>query len=60
VTDNEKIKLAIKAIRTYNSEHYGWDAKYHPDELEKYTALVEMANMLKECGIRMMKAREKC
>lgn len=59
MTDNEKIKLAINAIRTYNSEHYGWGGKFRTEEKEKYDALVEVVNMLKKHGEQMMKERTK-
>ena len=41
------INLAIKAIQSYANEHYGWDAKIHPEAKEKYDALMEAINILK-------------
>ncbi len=44
------IRLAQKAIIHYAQEHYGWGAKYHPDQLEKYEALMKAVKMLDEIG----------
>ena len=46
MTEHAKIKLAVKAIRHYAQEHYGWGAKYHPEQLEKFEALMDMADNL--------------
>jgi hypothetical protein len=46
MTEREKIKLAVKALRGYAQEHWGWSAKYHPEDKEKYAALMEMAEKL--------------
>jgi len=43
MTEKEKQKLAAKAIRSYAQEHWGWSAKYHPEDREKYDALMEQA-----------------
>jgi hypothetical protein len=53
MTDNEKVKLAKKAIRDFAVEHYGWDAKYHPEAREKYDALMEMADNLRGTGCQL-------
>ena len=42
------IELAIKAIRSYAQEHYGWDAKYHPEAMNKYQELMEAVKILKK------------
>lgn len=44
MSEREKRKLAAKAIRSFASEHYGWAAKYHPEDYEKWAALMEMAD----------------
>ena len=49
MTEKEKSKLAAKAIRNYAQEHYGWSAKYHPEDREKWDVLMEMANQLSQC-----------
>lgn len=48
MTKNAKIKLAKKAILNYAQEHYGWGAKYHPDEKDKFDALIDVAKLLDE------------
>jgi len=40
------INLAKKAIISYAQEHYGWAAKYHPDERDKWDALMKAIEML--------------
>jgi hypothetical protein len=40
------LDLAIKAIRCYAMEHYGWAAKYHPEDRHKWDMLMEAAKML--------------
>lgn len=49
MTEHAKRKLAAKAIRNYAQEHYGWSAKYHPDKLEMFDALMEMADKMENC-----------
>jgi hypothetical protein len=48
MTDKERTKLTVKAIRSYAQEHYGWSAKYHPEDLEKYNTLMDEANKLEK------------
>ena len=48
MTEKEKTKLAVKAIRSYAQEHFGWAAKFHPEEKEKWDALIEVANKLEK------------
>ncbi|OGO11448.1 MAG: hypothetical protein A2Y53_00075 [Chloroflexi bacterium RBG_16_47_49] len=46
MSEREKIKLAVKAIRSYAQQEWGWGAKYHPDQREKYDACMEVANRM--------------
>ena len=46
MTQNEKIKVAIKAIRSYAQEHYGWDAKFHEDKRELWDKHMEVIHWL--------------
>ena len=46
MTENEKRELVVKAIRKYAQEHYGWSAKYHPEDREKFEVLIEWANRI--------------
>ncbi len=46
MTEREKVKLASKAIRSYAQEHWGWGAKFHPDQEDKYNACMEIADKL--------------
>jgi len=50
MSEKEKIRLVVKAIRCYSSEHYGWAAKYHEEDYNKWLALREFADDL-ERGI---------
>jgi hypothetical protein len=50
MTDKAIIELAKKAIRSYAQEHFGWAAKYHPEDLEKYEALMAAVKMLDKIG----------
>lgn len=52
MTEKAKIKLAVKALTSYAQEHWGWSAKYHPDEKEKYDALMEVADKLQDYIIK--------
>ena len=49
------INLAIKAVQSYANEHYGWDAKIHPEAREKYDALMEAIKILE--GLKGKKKR---
>lgn len=46
MSEDEKTQLVVKVIRTFCQEHYGWDAKYYPEDIDKYAALMEMADRL--------------
>ncbi len=46
MTEEAKRKLAAKAIREYAREHWGWAAKYYPEQYEKWLACMEMADKL--------------
>lgn len=46
MTENQKAKLAAKAIRCYCQEHMGWSAKYQPADREAYDALMEIADRM--------------
>jgi len=48
MSEKEKIRLAVKAIRCYSSEHYGWAAKYHEEDYDKWLALMETADQLEK------------
>ena len=50
MSDKEKRALAVKAIRQYAQMQFGWGAKYHPEQLEKYNALMEQADKLEKEG----------
>ncbi len=57
MTDREKNKLAAKAIRAYAQEHFGWGAKFHPEQEQKYIALLEIANKLND-GYELVKGEK--
>jgi hypothetical protein len=40
--------MAIKAIRKYMQDYYGWDAKYHEDKKKIWDELVEVIAWLEE------------
>lgn len=42
------INLAIKALKSYATEHYGWSARRHPEAREKWDALMKAAEMLEQ------------
>jgi hypothetical protein len=46
MTKNEKIRVAIKAIRKYAQEHYGWDAKFHEDKRREWDKHMEVIHWL--------------
>jgi hypothetical protein len=46
MTEKEKAKLVAKAIRSYAQEHFGWAAKYHPDDREKWETLMNAADRI--------------
>ena len=46
MSEHEKLTLAIKAIRSYAQAQWGWGAKYHPEEREKFDALMQVADSL--------------
>jgi hypothetical protein len=48
MTEKQKIALVVKAIRSYAQEHFGWSAKYHPEDLDKYNTLMSTAKELEE------------
>jgi hypothetical protein len=53
MTKNEAIKIAIKAVRKYATEHYGWDAKFHEDkkrEWDKYMETIHVLETIKDGG----------
>jgi len=48
MSKKEKIRLAVKAIRCYASKHFGWAAKFHPEDYDKWLALMETADQLEK------------
>lgn len=46
MTKSAIIRLAVKALQSYATEHYGWETKFHEDAREKYDALMEAIKML--------------
>jgi hypothetical protein len=46
VTQNEKIRIAVKAIRKYAQEHFGWDAKFHEDKKHEWDNHMEVIHWL--------------
>ena len=45
---NKAIAMAIEAIRRFASEHYGWSAKYHPDQKIKWDKWMDAIKVLEE------------
>lgn len=52
MTEKAEIKLAVHAIRSFAQEHYGWSAKYHPEDKEKWLALMNVATTLENISTR--------
>ena len=46
MSQNEKIKIGIKAIRSYAQEHYGWDAKFDEDKKDLWDKHMEVIQMI--------------
>ena len=45
------INLAIKTLRRWSREYFGWDAKYKPEaraEYDKYMQAIEILEAMKE------------
>jgi len=48
MTNKEKCSMAIKAIRKFSQEHYGWDAKFNPEKRKEWDKYVEIIAWLEE------------
>ena len=51
MTKNSAINLAIKALRRFARDYYGWEAKFHPDkraEYDKYMQAIKLLEGLKD------------
>jgi hypothetical protein len=46
MTKKAKLALVIKALRSYAQEHYGWSAKYHPEDKENFDTLIDFSRGL--------------
>ena len=46
MSDKAKRKFAAKMLRRFAIEYYGYNARHHPDQREKYDILMEMADKL--------------
>jgi hypothetical protein len=51
MTRNAAINLAIKTLRRWSREYYGWEAKYKPEaraEYDKFMEAIRILESLKE------------